>query len=101
MRYHSGSRAAGAGAGSGSTITGEGAGPGGGSMSSASGPGEKSSSSTTTAHGRVDVPVFDNQIGSYREFKRRVKLYNARMRIEGKQSQVAFGLDNNTFCFLV
>ena len=41
------------------------------------------------AANRLDVPSFDNNTGSYSEFRKRAMLFKARMRLEGKQKQAA------------
>ena len=38
---------------------------------------------------RVNVPVFDNTIAGYTEFRKRAKLFQARTKLEGKSKQSA------------
>ena len=42
--------------------------------------------------GRVDVPLFDNAISSYPEFRERAMLFEACMQVEGKEKQSALML---------
>lgn len=42
--------------------------------------------------GKLDIPVFNNQASQYREFRKRCLIYEARMRLEGKEKQVGLSI---------
>ena len=41
---------------------------------------------------KVDIPIFDNQLDHYKEFRKRCLLYKARMKLDGKVKQVGLAI---------